>query len=86
MFRKLSLLVQINLIAALFAAVVLSTMFGIVTGSITAGLMFPMALVSMAAEGEPWGLWIIGSLVLTVVWLASTRLFRSAKAARSRSR
>lgn len=57
MYRMLSLLILINLIAGLFAAVVFSTMFGILAGSVTAGLMFPMALLSMAAEGEAWGLW-----------------------------
>jgi hypothetical protein len=74
--RTVSLLVLINLVAALIAAAVLSTMFGILTESVTAGLTFPLAILSMAVEGDPWGVWIIGSLLLTIVWLLSSTLLR----------
>ena len=51
-------------------------MFGILTASVTAALMFPVAILSMAVEGEPWGLWIIGSVILAFVWFLSSRLLR----------
>jgi hypothetical protein len=51
-------------------------MFGILTESVTAGLTFPLAILSMAVEGDPWGVWIIGSLLLTIVWLLSSTLLR----------
>lgn len=82
MLRTLSLLILINLIAALIAAVILSAMFGALAGSVTAGLIFPLAILSMAAEGDPWGVWIIASLALTALWVASSRLIRPRKAAR----
>ena len=82
MVRMVSLFVFINLIAALIAAAVLSLMFAILAGSVKAGLMFPLAILSMATEGDPWGVWIIASLALTFVWLASSQLLRSRNAGR----
>jgi hypothetical protein len=36
--------------------------FGILTDSIVAGLLFPVALLSMAREGSGWGLWMLSPL------------------------
>lgn len=39
-------------------------MFAILTESVFAGLAFPIALVSMAVERDPWGLWMLSPIYL----------------------
>ena len=58
-----------NDLACLAALGLYMLAFGILTGSVTAGLMFPLALPSMAFEGDLVGIWICLSTLVTLAWI-----------------
>jgi len=50
--------------------------FGILTGSVAAGLAFPLALPSMAFEGDLLGVWVCLSTLITLALLVAGFLKR----------
>lgn len=67
-------LIYFNGALALLGMIAFMILFGLLSGSVLAGLAFPVALVSMAAEGNFWGMWIVASLVLTGAYLLIQRI------------
>jgi len=63
-----------NLVISVMALMVISMMFGILTGSVWSAIVFPLALLSMAREGSFWGIWILSSLIVGMVWFIVERL------------
>jgi hypothetical protein len=49
-------------------------MFGILTGSVIDGLAFPLALPSMAFEGDLVGIWLCLSILGTLSWIVDGML------------
>lgn len=65
-------LARMYMLNAIIVAVVLlgfMVMFGILSGSLAAGFAFPLALASMAAERDAWGLWMLSPLYLLPILL-----------------
>lgn len=58
---------------AIAAIVAFSIMFGILAGSIVAAFSFPIAIFSMAGEGDTWGVSIVGSFAVAIIWFAMRR-------------
>lgn len=56
---------RLYIVNAIAVAVVLCcwmVTFGILAGSVAAGLAFPLVVPSMAAEGSGWGVWMLSPL------------------------
>lgn len=71
--------VRIYTLNAIVVAVGLAcfmVMFGILTASLSDGLMFPLALLNMAAEGSPWGIWMLSPLYLLPIAMLARHLRR----------
>lgn len=68
MFKIIDATININLLISVIALIILSIMFGILTGSVLSALMFPRALYSMLREGDLWAIWVISSLFIWLVW------------------
>lgn len=58
----------------------LMVIFGILTASLVDGLMFPMAVFSMATEGSPWGIWMLSPLYLLPIAVVAQHLRRQGAA------
>ena len=67
-------LVWANGLACLAAVASYMLMFGILTGSVTAGLAFPLALPAMAFEGDLVGIWLCLSILTTLTWIVDRML------------
>ena len=71
--RWIARIYDLNSIAAGGALLCFMVMFGLLTDAV-GGLMFPLALPSMALEGSPWGIWMLSPLYLLPVRLLAGRV------------
>jgi hypothetical protein len=56
-----------NAVAVAFTLTVFMIGFGVMTSSVAAGLTFPIALPSMALEGDFWGIWMLSPIYLSPI-------------------
>jgi hypothetical protein len=66
-------LYNLNTIAAGACLACFMIMFGLLT-DVTGGLLFPMALPSMAIEGNIWAFWMLSPVYLLPIRLLGRRL------------
>ena len=71
--RIINIIILINLAFSLVALLLFAFMFGVLTESFSDALMFPAALISMFREGDIWAIWIIFSVVATLIWYIAKR-------------
>jgi hypothetical protein len=83
--RWVARLYDLNAVAAAVALLCFMVMFGNLTDPI-GGLMFPMALPSMAIEGSAWGIWMVSPVYLLPVRLLCRRAFAEHRAAAKEAR
>ena len=72
----LGAIIWANFYASLLALIALSAMFGILTGSFLAFVMFPIAILSMAREYNPVGIWIVASFIILLGKIVHSRVMR----------
>jgi len=65
---------RLNAIAVGVGLTCFMVMFSILTASFENGLMFPIAVFSMAAEGDLWGIWLLSPLYLLPIAMLARHL------------